>query len=334
VTIGGRRADLLPPSRRDVALVFQSYALYPHLTVAENISVPLRMRRLSFWQRLPLVGGLVSNGRAKTAEIEREVREVARSLGLSDVLQRKPGQLSGGQRQRLAVGRALVRRPVAFLMDEPLSNLDAKLRVQMRVELKELHSRLHTTFVYVTHDQVEAMTMSDRVAVMMDGELLQVAPPNQLYGDPDDLRVAGFIGSPRINRLRGTVGSDCSVSLPGLEQPIAAGLTQAVGAAVTICLRPEWMERRMKPGSDTLEGRIRLIEHHGADVFVHSTMMGHDETLISRLTPNEMTGLSVGSTIYIGARWMSALVFDDKGQRIRRPIDHSTPHSGVRALAR
>ena len=169
------------------------------------MALPLRMRRLSAWQRLPLIGRLLPGTGGTNAEIEAEVARTAKALGIERLLDRKPGQLSGGQRQRVAVGRAMVRHPAVFLMDEPLSNLDAKLRVQMRAEIKELHQRLGITFIYVTHDQAEAMTLSDRVAVMLDGELLQVAPPREIYADPDDRRVAEFIGSPKINMLDGVM---------------------------------------------------------------------------------------------------------------------------------
>ncbi|MQX55353.1 ABC transporter ATP-binding protein, partial [Sinorhizobium meliloti] len=208
LAIGDHVVDGVRPKRRDVAMVFQSYALYPHMTVAQNMALPLRMRRLSSWQRLPVVGRFLLGTTAVGAEIEKDVMRTAKALGIGHLLARKPGQLSGGQRQRVAVGRAMVRQPAVFLMDEPLSNLDAKLRVQMRAEIKELHQRLGVTFVYVTHDQSEAMTMSDRVAVMLDGELLQVAPPQEIYADPDDLRVAEFIGSPKINILEATLRSD------------------------------------------------------------------------------------------------------------------------------
>jgi len=199
--IGDRVVDAVAPKRRDVAMVFQSYALYPHMTVAQNIALPLRMRRLSALQRMPIFGRLFPNTVSVLKAIAHDVGRVAEALGIDDLVDRKPRQLSGGQRQRVAVGRAMVRQPAVFLMDEPLSNLDAKLRVQMRAEIKELHRRLKVTFVYVTHDQSEAMTMSDRVAVMLDGALLQVAPPQDIYADPHDRRVAEFIGAPKINIL-------------------------------------------------------------------------------------------------------------------------------------
>ena len=198
VAIDGAPMKGLAPDARDIAMVFQSYALYPHLTVAENIAVPLRMRRLTPMQRL---FGLAP--RAVHRSIAAEVQSVAEMLRIESLLARKPGQLSGGQKQRVALARAMVRRPRVFLMDEPLSNLDAELRVHMRAEIAQLHRQLGATFLYVTHDQVEAMTMSDRVAVILGGRLQQVGSPGALYRDPDTLAVAQFIGTPRINVLPG-----------------------------------------------------------------------------------------------------------------------------------
>ncbi|AEG57297.1 ABC transporter ATP-binding protein [Sinorhizobium meliloti] len=250
VRIGERLVDDLRPKRRDVAMVFQSYALYPHMTVAGNMAVPLRMRRLNSWQRLPLVGKLLRGTRPTLAEIDSEVSRTAAALGIGHLLARKPGQLSGGQRQRVAVGRAMVREPAVFLMDEPLSNLDAKLRVQMRAEIKELHKRLGVTFIYVTHDQAEAMTLSDRVAVMLDGELLQVAPPRDIYADPHDRRVAEFIGSPKINMLDGAVIERGLMATSGAKLSVPESI--APGTKLTVGIRPEAFSLITKP--DTPNG--------------------------------------------------------------------------------
>ena len=184
-------------------MVFQSYALYPHLTVRQNLMTPLRLRDLSFWERFPLLGHLLPSRRSKMVQIEKEVQIVSETLKIEPLLARKPGQLSGGQRQRVALGRAMVRNQAAFLMYEPLSNLDASLLVHMRAELSALHKKLKTTFIYVTHDQAEALTMSDRIAVMMDGDLLQLGSPEEVYQNPQDIRVAEFIGSPKMNILPG-----------------------------------------------------------------------------------------------------------------------------------
>ena len=180
VAINDKIVNNTRPSLRDLAMVFQSYALYPHLTVRNNLMTPLRLRDLTFWERFPILGYLVPGRSKKITSIEAEIQKVAETLKIEPLLARKPGQLSGGQRQRVALGRAMVRNPAAFLMDEPLSNLDASLRVHMRAELSSLHKKLKTTFVYVTHDQAEALTMSDRIAVMMDGDLLQLGTPEEV----------------------------------------------------------------------------------------------------------------------------------------------------------
>nr|WP_319386340.1 ABC transporter ATP-binding protein [uncultured Roseibium sp.] len=203
VVIGGKTVNAVRPARRNLAMVFQSYALYPHLTVLQNMMTPLKLRDLSLAGRLPFLGPVLARGQYRA--IVEQVRETAQILKIDHLLDRKPGQLSGGQRQRAALGRAMVRKPVAFLMDEPLSNLDAALRIHMRSELAELHRSLKTTFVYVTHDQAEALTMSDRMAVMMDGEILQLGAPHDVYNDPQDLRVAEFVGAPKINLLPGSL---------------------------------------------------------------------------------------------------------------------------------
>ncbi|MCB1767955.1 MAG: ATP-binding cassette domain-containing protein, partial [Candidatus Competibacteraceae bacterium] len=188
--IGDRIVNDIPPKDRDIAMVFQSYALYPHMTVYDNMAFGLKLRK------------------TPKTEIDRRVKEAAQSLGLQELLDRKPKQLSGGQRQRVAVGRAIVREPAVFLMDEPLSNLDAKLRVSARAEISRLHNRLETTFIYVTHDQVEAMTMGDRIAVMYDGILQQVDSPRNLYDSPANVFVAGFIGTPSMNFFDATLVSE------------------------------------------------------------------------------------------------------------------------------
>src|SRR5215510_15848499 len=203
VAIDGAVVDDIRPSARNLAMVFQSYALYPHLSAFDNMAVPLRMRRLSTVERLPLLGALLPNRRREERTIRSDVEKVASQLEISHLLLRKPAQLSGGQRQRVAVGRAMVRQPVAFLFDEPLSNLDAALRGTMRLEILELHNQLGTTMIFVTHDQVEAMTMADKIVVLNAGNVEQVGAPLELYRNPANLFVAGFIGSPRMNFLEG-----------------------------------------------------------------------------------------------------------------------------------
>ena len=215
IWIDGDSADGVRPSARNLAMVFQSYALYPHLSVFDNIAVPLRMKRLSALERMPLLGRLLPGRRRTERVIREDVERVADQLEITPLLKRKPGQLSGGQRQRVAVGRAIVRQPRAFLFDEPLSNLDAKLRVHMRAEIAQLHRQLGTTFIYVTHDQAEAMTMSGRIAVMIGGELIQVGAPAAIYEDPRDIRVAEFIGTPKINAFPGRIRGDGRLEVLG-----------------------------------------------------------------------------------------------------------------------
>ncbi|HKN53460.1 MAG TPA: sn-glycerol-3-phosphate ABC transporter ATP-binding protein UgpC [Amycolatopsis sp.] len=265
VCIGDRVVNNLPPRDRDVAMVFQSYALYPHMTVRENIGFSLRLRKMP-----------------KT-ELNRRVEEAAELLGLSAHLDRKPRNLSGGQRQRVAMGRVIVRQPQAFLMDEPLSNLDAKLRVQMRAEIGRLQRDLKVTTIYVTHDQTEAMTLGDRVAVLRGGELQQLAPPQVLYDRPANLFVAGFIGSPAMNALEGTLQRDetggytvqlgaQSLAVPPAVADQRPGLAALTGRPVIVGIRPEDLQdaSTTRPASGrTLTATVDLVEPLGADVMVH-----------------------------------------------------------------
>ncbi|WP_342723757.1 ABC transporter ATP-binding protein [Bradyrhizobium sp. B097] len=316
VSIGERVVDGLRPKRRDIAMVFQSYALYPHMSVASNMALPLRMRRLSALQRLPVLGHLLSGTAQITADIDAEVCRTAKSLGIGHLLSRKPGQLSGGQRQRVAVGRAMVRHPAVFLMDEPLSNLDAKLRAQMRAEIKELHRRLGVTFVYVTHDQAEAMTLSDRVAVMLDGELLQVAPPQDIYADPDNRRVAEFIGSPKINLLDGVVRERGLIDVAGSTLTIEADAL--TGTPLSLGIRPETFYLADRGGQSALTGSVRMIEHMGSDLFVHLDLAGIDQPLIARLRAERAPQIAPGQTLHVGVRADRILLFTRDGRRLRR----------------
>ena len=237
VSIGGAPVDQLRPHERRVAMVFQSYALYPHMTVRENIALPLVMSRLRLWERIPLLRLLSARRHTVMRDVDREVETIASQLHLEGLLARRPAQLSGGQRQRVALGRAMVRRPDVFLMDEPLSNLDAKLRVHMRSELAELHERLAATFIYVTHDQVEAMTMSDRIAMMDSGRIMQLGTPSELYERPANVKVASFIGSPAINLLPARIVEGGAAELFGQRLPLT--VDRQAGSPITIGLRPE-----------------------------------------------------------------------------------------------
>jgi multiple sugar transport system ATP-binding protein len=250
ILIDGRDVTDLAPRKRDVAMVFQSYALYPHMNVRQNLGYGLKVRRTA------------------KADIRRRVEDVARMLRLEDLLDRRPAQLSGGQRQRVAMGRAVIREPKAFLMDEPLSNLDAKLRVSMRAELSALHARLGTTTIYVTHDQVEAMTLGQRVAVMRDGRIQQVDTPQGLYRSPKNLFVAAFIGSPAMNLVEGRI-DDGHVELAGFRLPLPDGAEVQDGSAI-VGVRPEAFEDTTfaDPALPAIDVEIAVIEELGSDTHV------------------------------------------------------------------
>ena len=253
IRIGERVVNELPPKDRDIAMVFQNYALYPHKTVAENMGFALKLRR------------------APKSEIEAGVRRAAEILDLVPYLSRYPRQLSGGQRQRVAMGRAIVRDPKVFLFDEPLSNLDAKLRVQMRVEIKELHQRLKTTTVYVTHDQVEAMTMADRIVVMNEGVVEQAGSPLDLYDRPANIFVAGFIGSPAMNLIKGTIrvnGKPSFLTKSGLALPLSGVPAEADGRAAIYGIRPE----HFSLGGEDVKAEVSVIEPTGSETQVFAKL--------------------------------------------------------------
>jgi multiple sugar transport system ATP-binding protein len=317
VSIGDQVVDDWRPKDRDVAMVFQSYALYPHMTVAANLALPLQMRRLSRAQRLPLIGPFMPGSRAIRTRIAAEVRDLAGSLGLAALLDRKPAQLSGGQRQRVALARAMVRRPALFLMDEPLSNLDTKLRAQMRGEIAGLRRKVDATFVYVTHDQTEAMTMSDRVAVMFDGRLVQVGAPHVLYDRPATRHVAEFIGSPRINLLDAIVRSGVSATSGTCEFQITCDL--APGTAVTLGIRPEALHLVENAGAGVLSGRVHHVEYLGSDLLVYFHVEGNAEPLVLRASPQHAGSLRPDATIHASPRRDGVLVFDDKGDAVSMP---------------
>ena len=268
ITVGGTRVNDIPPKDRDIAMVFQNYALYPHMSVERNLGFALRQRK------------------ASKEEIEHRVGDMATLLGLTDLLQRKPGQLSGGQRQRVAMGRALVREPQVFLLDEPLSNLDAKLRVQMRAELKKLHHRLGITTIYVTHDQVEAMTLGDRIAVLSAGRLQQIGAPQEVYDHPANVFVAGFIGSPPMNLLSGSV-HDGQVSAGDL----VFARSGVADADVVVGIRPEGL-RPVGPDDPGpgFELHVDVVEPLGDEVMVHGTVSARDAGV--QIEPEEATLLA------------------------------------------
>jgi multiple sugar transport system ATP-binding protein len=299
ILIGDRLVNDVPPKDRDIAMVFQSYALYPHMSVYDNMAFGLKLRK------------------TPKKEIERRVHEAANILGIEQLLERKPKQLSGGQRQRVAVGRAIVREPYVFLMDEPLSNLDAKLRVQARAEISKLHQRLGTTFIYVTHDQVEAMTMGTRIAVMKDGILQQIDSPQVLYDTPNNMFVAGFIGSPAMNFLEaevverdGKVAVDCKDFLLEIPENKADTYRPYLGKSVIFGIRPEDTHdpEFAPPGikSALVEAQVDVTELMGNEVIVY--LMSDKAEFLGRFDPR--TSARVGNKMQVAFNMDRMHIFD------------------------
>lgn len=313
IYIDDRPVSKLPPKDRDIAMVFQSYALYPSMTVAQNIAFAMEIRKVPKAQR------------------DAAVKEVADILQIGHLLDRKPAQLSGGQRQRVAIGRALARQPKIYLFDEPLSNLDAKLRVEMRTELKKLHKRLKTTIVYVTHDQIEAMTLADRIAVMKDGVIQQFDTPQEIYDNPSNLFVAGFIGSPAMNFLtcdviekNGVCGLSVEntkqektfVSLPAQYQPLLTGWT---GKKVILGIRPELITQKKSETAENglsvvFNAEVEILEPTGPDTLVHITL--NNQGVNCRIDPHHAG--AVGETMELMMNASKAVLFDPETEaRIR-----------------
>ena len=291
ILIGGRVVNDLPPKDRDIAMVFQNYALYPHLTVAENMGFSLK---------------LAGQSRARIAE---QVRPAAEILGLAHLLDRYPRMLSGGQRQRVAMGRAIVRNPQVFLFDEPLSNLDAKLRVTMRTEIKNLHQRLRTTTVYVTHDQIEAMTMADKIVVMHDGRVEQVGAPLELYDRPANLFVAGFIGSPAMSMVKGRLAEDGQfLAADGTRLPVGDTGRARAGQPLVYGVRPEAMRL-----GGTIPLAVEVTEPTGAETYVVGTLGGTEITGVFR----DRVAVPPGGVLDIGIDPGAVHLFDEgTGQRL------------------
>jgi multiple sugar transport system ATP-binding protein len=291
IRIGERVVNNLPPSERDIAMVFQNYALYPHKTVAANMSFALRMARMP------------------RAEIEERVSRAADILGLTPYLARYPRALSGGQRQRVAMGRAIVRNPKVFLFDEPLSNLDAKLRVQMRTEIRALHLRLATTTVYVTHDQIEAMTMADRIVVMRDGRIAQAGAPLDLYDRPQNTFVAGFIGSPAMNLIEG-VGQGASVTAGALSLP---AMGAAEGRPLIYGIRPEHLQLGASQEAPGLDAVIKVVEPTGSETHLVAEAGGREVVAVSR----ERLAVRPGDRVRLQPDPLRAHLFDaGTGERV------------------
>ncbi len=295
IFIGERRVNDVPPKDRDIAMVFQNYALYPHMTVYENMAFGLRLRKYA------------------KAEIDRRVKEAAEMLGIETLLQRKPKQLSGGQRQRVALGRAIVREPQVFLMDEPLSNLDAKLRVQTRAEIKKLHARLQTTTIYVTHDQVEAMTMGDRIVVMKDGLVQQVDTPLNLYEKPANLFVAGFIGSPAMNFVDSTLAEsagkvfiDAGAFRLEIPPDLVSSAKPWLGRRVVFGIRPEDVaDRALANGGQpawAIKATVDVHEPLGSDVILYLTAGAH--SIVARVDAHSQAKMGQSIEVVVNMRKM------------------------------
>jgi multiple sugar transport system ATP-binding protein len=294
IRIGSRIVNDVPPKDRDIAMVFQSYALYPHMTVAENMAFSLKLKGMP------------------QAEQKKRVAEAAASLGLSSLLDRYPRQLSGGQRQRVAMGRAIVRDPQVFLFDEPLSNLDAKLRVAMRAEIKELHQRLKTTTIYVTHDQIEAMTMADKIVVMHDGIVEQVGAPLDLYDHPANRFVAGFIGSPAMNFIDGRLEQG-GLALPsGAVLPVQSKPSVPAGSKLTYGIRPEHLQIAPAGAPDSIPATVSVIEPTGSDTTLIVKAEGGNLTVLLR----ERCSLKPGEAIALKPLAHQAHLFEERGVRI------------------
>ncbi|MFC7439951.1 ABC transporter ATP-binding protein [Laceyella putida] len=305
--IGDRLVNDVPPKDRDIAMVFQSYALYPHMSVYENMAFGLKLRKF------------------KKDEIEKRVREAAKILDIEHLLDRKPKQLSGGQRQRVALGRAIVREPQVFLMDEPLSNLDAKLRVQMRTEISKLHQRLETTVIYVTHDQTEAMTMGDRIVVMKDGVIQQVDTPTEIYNNPANLFVAGFIGSPAMNFIDGSLveeGGEVYFQTQGAKVKIPAGRVHGlreqgyVGKEVIFGIRPEAVHDEpvfieASPES-SFTAKVEVAENMGSEMYLYVSGFG-DKWLTARV--NARTHYGPGAQVSLALDMNKAHIFDKETEK-------------------
>ena len=310
IKIGDRVVNDVEPKDRDIAMVFQNYALYPHITVYENLAFSLRLRKM------------------KNEEVHKKVCEAAEILGITEYLGRKPKALSGGQRQRVAIGRAIVRDPQVFLMDEPLSNLDAKLRNQMRSEIILLRKRVNTTFIYVTHDQTEAMTLGDRIVVMKDGWIMQVGTPQEVFDTPHNLFVAGFIGSPQMNFLKAKLnkGSDgYSVSLLGITIPLNADQNKAleqngVGSQdITLGVRPEHTTALFEKEENAIECTIRVNEMMGSELHLHLVTQNEDRIILRLptidLTKEQRERLVYGNKMYITFKAKVMHLFDPKTEQ-------------------
>lgn len=301
--INNRLSNKIAPKERDLAMVFQSYALYPHLTVRQNLAFSLTVRKM------------------KSDQIEYRVSQVAERLGLSELLDRFPKQLSGGQRQRVAVGRAIVRRPIAFLFDEPLSNLDAELRGHMRIELKKLHRDLGATMIYVTHDQIEAMTLADRIVVLKDGIIQQVGAPEELYHDPDNMFVARFIGSPPMNFFNGNFNAESlNVESQGVVLHLAGSPQGNISPSLKVVAGVRPLNLKIDSQSaGSLKGTVEVVEPVGWDAYIHVDIGG--QRAVAQVDAKLAASISVGDSIKFGVETKDVHLFDPESEK-KIPFDY------------
>jgi multiple sugar transport system ATP-binding protein len=334
IHLGNRRVDTLPASARDMAFVFQSYALYPHMTVRRNITFPLIMRQFKWWFHVPIIGGLARRRIEQSAAVRELVDKTAKTLALTEMMDQYPRTLSGGQRQRVALGRAMVRQPEVFLMDEPLSNLDAKLRTSMRAEIIKLHREVGGTFVYVTHDQIEAMTMGTRIALMRDGVVQQFGTPREIYTNPANTFVARFIGTPPMNLIEASIHPQRGLVIGGATLPLPshlAGFAEPGQRDVLLGVRPN----AMTIGADLpgVPGKVALVEHVGAESIISIQLQGArtahkdegekiDEVMVSQ---TGYSSLSAGQAVNISLDLNEAVLFGRDGQRLVLPVASAAP---------
>jgi multiple sugar transport system ATP-binding protein len=330
IHLNQRRVDQLPPSARDMAFVFQSYALYPHMTVRRNITFPLIMRKFKWWFHIPIIGGMAKRKIEESAEVSDLVGRTAKILALTEMMDRFPRTLSGGQRQRVALGRAMVRQPEVFLMDEPLSNLDAKLRMSMRAEIIKLHRDVGGTFVYVTHDQIEAMTMGTKIALMRDGVVQQFGSPRDIYLDPANTFVARFIGTPPMNLIEARLERG-ALHIGEKKFPLPAHLAGAASGdqSVLVGIRPNALTI-VSGGDQALAGTVALVEHVGAESVIdvrldHATTAhreegeGRNEVMI---TESGYSDLHANDVVCVAIDLSEAVLFSpESGLRLRQAAE-------------
>jgi len=313
IKIDNKIVNELSPTKRDIAMVFQSYALYPHLSVFENIATPLNMKNLTNFQKMPLVGRFIGDFKKRQKDIKKQVLDTCKMLDIEHLVDKKPSLLSGGQRQRVAIGRAMVRHPKVFLMDEPLSNLDAKLRVLTRAEIAQLHRRLKSTFIYVTHDQSEAMTLGDRIVMMHEGKILQIDTAHGIYNNPKHLLVAEFIGSPKINTFDGSTDENGLIVL--FDTPLKVQCQYSKNQSLTVAIRPEALKIADEFDEIRWESVIYHKEYLGAYILLYVEIEKKAKAVV-RVGVGKDFDPAIDETFFVKPKLKHLLVFDNFGKRV------------------